>query len=34
MKQVHQIGDRITDPSIPPDEDTVRAWLGPKAFKH
>ncbi|MEY8170205.1 DUF3788 domain-containing protein [Burkholderia multivorans] len=34
MKQVHQIGDRITDRAAPPDEDTVRQWLGPKAFKH
>ncbi len=33
-KQPPQIGDRIADKSAPPDESTVRDWLGPKAFQH
>ncbi|WP_448095950.1 DUF3788 domain-containing protein [Luteibacter yeojuensis] len=28
------IGDRIGDKSAPPDEQTVRDWFGPHAFKH
>jgi hypothetical protein len=34
MEQSLQIGDRITDKSGPPDEDTVRDWIGPEAFEH
>ncbi|RAZ91785.1 hypothetical protein DPM33_04645 [Mesorhizobium hawassense] len=34
MEQSHQIGDRITDKSAPPDDDTVREWIGPKAYEH
>ena len=34
MEQSPQIGDRITDKSAPPDNRTVRDWIGPKAFKH
>jgi hypothetical protein len=34
MKQSPQIGDRITDKSAPPDERTVRSWIGPEAFEH
>lgn len=34
MKQPPQIGDRITDPSAPPDERTIRSWIGPAAFGH
>lgn len=34
MEQSPQIGDRITDKSAPPDDRTVRDWIGPKAFKH
>jgi len=33
MKQPPQIGDGITDKSSPPDERTVRDWIGPEAFK-
>lgn len=29
-----QLGDRISDKSAPPDERTVRNWMGPQAFKH
>jgi Protein of unknown function (DUF3788) len=29
-----RIGDRITDKSTPPDDGTVRRWLGPKAFRY
>lgn len=31
---VPQIGDRITDKSSPPDDHTVRNWIGPKASEH
>lgn len=34
MEQVHQIGDKITDKSAPPDNAAVRDWLGPEAFVH
>lgn len=34
MEQPIQIGDRITDKSAPPDDSTVRDWIGPKASKH
>jgi hypothetical protein len=34
MKLPRQIGDRITDKSAPPDDDTVRDWIGAAAFKH
>lgn len=34
MEQSHQIGDRITDKSAPPDEGSVRDWIGPRAFVH
>ena len=34
MKQSPEIGDRIADKSAPPDERTIRSWLGPEAFKH
>ena len=33
MKQSPEIGDRINDKSEPPDERTVRDWIGPKSFK-
>lgn len=34
MEQSPEIGDRITDKSAPPDESTVRDWIGPEAFEH
>jgi hypothetical protein len=34
MEQSPQIGDRITDKSAPPNDKTVRDWIGPDAFKH
>ena len=34
MEQPLRIGDRITDKSAPPDDSTVRDWIGPGAFKH
>ena len=34
MEQAPQIGDRITDKSAPPDERTIRDWIGPEAFEH
>lgn len=34
MEPSIQIGDRITDKSAPPDDRTVRDWIGPKASKH
>ncbi|WP_456280841.1 DUF3788 domain-containing protein [Cupriavidus sp. JZ107] len=34
MKQSPTIGDRISDKSVPPDEDTVRNWIGQEAFEH
>jgi hypothetical protein len=34
MKESPDIGDRITDKSAPPDEQTLRNWMGAKAFKH
>jgi hypothetical protein len=34
MKPSPQIGDRITDKSAPPDQRTVRDWIGPEAFEH
>ena len=30
---VHQIGDRITDKSAPPDDSAVHDWIGPEAFE-
>ena len=29
-----QLGDRINDKEAPPDERTVRNWMGPQAFGH
>lgn len=29
-----QVGDRISDKSATPDENTIRYWMGLKAFKH
>ncbi|WP_424626798.1 DUF3788 domain-containing protein [Bradyrhizobium sp. SYSU BS000235] len=34
MEQSPQIGDRITDKSAPPNDNTVRHWIGTAAFKH
>lgn len=34
MEQSPQIGDRIADKSAPPDDATVRRWIGPAAFKY
>jgi hypothetical protein len=34
MGQSPQLGDRITDKSAPPDDRTVRDWLGVDAFEH
>lgn len=34
MDQCLQIGARITDKSAPPDDGTVRDWIGPGAFRH
>ena len=34
MEQFLQIGSRITDNSAPPDDGTVRDWIGPSAFEH
>jgi len=34
MKQSPEIGERITDKSAPPDERTVRDWMGREGFKH
>lgn len=34
MEPTLQTGERITDKSAPPDERTVREWIGPKAFEH
>jgi hypothetical protein len=34
MEQLPKIGDRITDKLVPPDESTIRDWIGPKAFEH
>ena len=34
MEQSPQIGDRITDKAAPPDDSTVRDWIGPEAFEH
>jgi hypothetical protein len=34
MVQLPQVGDRIVDKSAPPDESTVRDWIGPEAFEH
>lgn len=34
MAQSPQIGDRIADKSAPPDERTVRDWLGLEAYEH
>lgn len=31
---IPKIGDRITDKSTPPDDDTVRDWMGLEAFEH
>jgi hypothetical protein len=33
MKQPLQIGDRITNVSAPPDDSTVREWIGAGAFE-
>jgi hypothetical protein len=34
MGQSPQLGDRIIDKSAPPDDRTVRDWLGVDAFEH
>jgi hypothetical protein len=34
MEQIPEIGDRISDKSVAPDETAVRDWIGPRAFKH
>src|ERR1700746_1425131 len=34
MNHCNRIGDRIADKSSPPEERSVRDWLGPEAFKH
>ncbi|SEL58215.1 DUF3788 domain-containing protein [Pseudomonas agarici] len=34
MEQSPQIGDRIAGKSAPPDERTVRDWIGTEAFEH
>lgn len=34
MEQTPQVGDRITDKSSPPDDTTIRDWIGPDAFQH
>jgi hypothetical protein len=34
MEQSAKIGDRITDKQAPPDDNTVRDWIGPEAFEH
>lgn len=34
IEQSPQIGDRITDISAPPDEDSVHDWIGSRAFAH
>jgi hypothetical protein len=34
MEHSPEIGDRMTDKSAPPDENTVRDWIGPGAFEH
>ena len=33
MEQSPQTGDRITDNSAPPDDNTIREWIGPEAFE-
>lgn len=34
MEQTIQIGDRISDNTTPPDDNTIHQWLGAKAFAH
>ncbi|BBQ00759.1 hypothetical protein BSFA1_58870 [Burkholderia sp. SFA1] len=34
MHQASQMGDRMADKSVQPDERTVRDWMGPEAFDH
>jgi hypothetical protein len=34
MDQCLQIGDRIIDKSVNPDDNTIRDWIGPDSFKH
>lgn len=34
MELAPEIGNRITDKSAPPNESTVRDWIGEKAFEH
>jgi hypothetical protein len=34
MEQSPRTGDRITDKSAPPDDRTIRNWMGEKGFKH
>ncbi|CAL60868.1 conserved hypothetical protein [Herminiimonas arsenicoxydans] len=34
MEQSPQIGERISDKLTPPDERTIRNWIGQEAFKH
>ena len=34
MEKSPQIGDRISDKSVPPDDDMVRDWIGPASFRH
>lgn len=34
MEQPAQTGDRMTDNSVPPDNNMIRGWVGPEAFWH
>jgi hypothetical protein len=34
MDQCRQIGDRIIDKSVNPDDNTIRDWIGRDSFKH
>jgi hypothetical protein len=34
VEQSHEMGDRINGESAPPDDGTVRDWIGPEAFAH
>lgn len=34
MGHAPEIGDRITGISAPPDEGTIRNWVGPQAYAH
>lgn len=33
MEYSPEVGSRITDKSAPPDDTTIRDWIGPDAFK-